>query len=139
MGKAYQLKVYELPLSAPQSRGKALVNVLPFAAHEGLSTLMHLPESEAYWENLHILFVTSSGNLRRNALSDFQNIRSSGKIAMKLEEGERLIAVQTCREDQDVLLTTRKGRSIRFEVGDVRCFAGRTSTGVRGVVGERES
>jgi DNA gyrase subunit A len=126
--------VYELPLSSPQSRGKSLVNVLPFGEQETLSTLMHLPEDPAIWQNLHILFVTSAGHVRRNALSDFQNIRSSGKIAMKLEEeGERLIAVQTCREDQDVLLTTRKGRSIRFEVADIRQFTGRTSTGVRGI------
>lgn len=134
LGKAYQLKVYNLPLATPQSRGKSLMNVLPFTQEETLSTLLPVPENSADWEKLHIMFVTSAGNVRRNALSDFENIRSSGKIAMKLEEqGERLIAVQTCREDQDVLLTTRKGRSIRFEVSDVRQFTGRTSTGVRGI------
>ena len=134
-GKAYQLKVYELPLGAPQNRGKPIISLLPtLETGETIATLLPVPEDSEAWENLHILFVTSSGNVRRNALSDFQNIRANGKIAMKLEEaGERLIAVQTCREDQDVLLTTRYGRAIRFEVQDVRQFSSRTSTGVRGV------
>ncbi|MGL4427086.1 MAG: DNA gyrase subunit A [Alphaproteobacteria bacterium] len=134
VGKAYQLKVYELPIGTPQGRGKPLLNILPLTQQETLSTLLPLPEDPEDWKGLDILFVTSAGNVRRNALSDFTNIRGNGKIAMKLEEaGERLIAVQVCREDQDVLLTTRHGRSIRFCVSDVRQFSGRTSTGVRGV------
>ena len=134
-GKAYQLKVYELPLGSPQTRGKPLISILDsLGKDESIATLLPVPENPAEWEHLHVIFVTSAGHVRRNALSDFQNIRANGKMAMKLEEaGERLIAVQTCRPDQDVLLTTRQGRAIRFEVEDVRQFTGRTSTGVRGV------
>ncbi len=134
-GKAFQLRVFELPLGSPQSRGKPIISLLPSLDQgETIATLLPVPEDPGAWENFHILFVTSAGNVRRNALSDFQNIRANGKIAMKLEEpGEILIAVQICREDQDVLLTTRQGRAIRFEVKDVRQFSGRTSTGVRGV------
>ncbi len=134
-GKAYQLKVYELPLGTPQNRGKPIVSLLSsLEKGETIATLLPVPEDPAEWENLHILFVTSAGHVRRNALSDFQNIRANGKIAMKLEEaGENLISVQTCQEDQDVLLTTRQGRAIRFEVREVRQFSGRTSTGVRGI------
>lgn len=134
-GKAYQLKVYELPLGTPQSRGKPIISLLSSLEEaETIATLLPVPEESDQWDSFHILFTTSAGNVRRNALSDFQHIRTNGKIAMKLEEsGERLIAVQMCREDQDVLLTTRFGRAIRFDVKDVRQFSSRTSTGVRGI------
>jgi len=133
-GVVYKLKVYRLPLGNPQSRGKAFVNLLPLEDGETISTVMPLSEDEATWGDLHVVFATSRGNVRRNKLSDFQNIRSNGLIAMKLEEeGERLIAVRTCSEDDDVLLATRGGKCIRFAVSDVRVFAGRTSTGVRGI------
>jgi DNA gyrase subunit A len=132
-GMAYQLKVYKLPLGTPQARGKPMVQLLPLEEGETISTLMPLPQDEAKWANLHVMFATSTGNVRRNALSDFTNIKANGKIAMKLEEGERLIAVRPCSEAEDVLLATKDGKCIRFPVSDVRVFSGRTSTGVRGI------
>ncbi|MDE1146305.1 MAG: DNA gyrase subunit A [Azospirillaceae bacterium] len=133
-GLVYKLKVWRLPLGQPQTRGKALVNLLPLEEGEVITTVMPMPEDEASWGDLNVLFVTSHGNARRNKLSDFTNIRANGLIAMKLEEeGELLIAARTCSEADDVLMATRLGRCIRFSVDDVRVFAGRTSTGVRGI------
>ncbi|SMH60501.1 DNA gyrase subunit A [Azospirillum agricola] len=133
-GMVYKLKVYRLPLGNPQARGKAFVNLLPLIDGETITTVLPLPEDEATWADLHVVFATSKGNVRRNRMSDFANIRSNGLIAMKLEEeGERLIAVRTCSETDDVLLATSGGKCIRFQVDDVRVFAGRTSTGVRGI------
>lgn len=133
-GMVYKLKVYRLPLGNPQARGKAFVNLLPLIDGETITTVLPLPEDEAAWADLHVVFATSRGNVRRNRMSDFANIRSNGLIAMKLEEeGERLIGVHTCSETDDILLATRGGKCIRFAVDDVRVFAGRTSTGVRGI------
>jgi len=132
-GMVYQLKVFRLPLGTPQARGKAMVNILPLKEGETITTLMPLPADEAKWESMHVMFATSLGNVRRNSLSDFLNIKANGKIAMKLDEGEKLIAVSTCSEEQDVLLSARGGKCIRFHVGEVRVFAGRSSTGVRGI------
>jgi DNA gyrase subunit A len=133
LGMVYKLKVYKLPLGNPQARGKALVNLLPLEQGETITTVMPLPENEASWEQLHVMFATSAGTVRRNLLSDFSNVRASGIIAMKLEEGDHLIAVRTCSEQDDILLATRAGKAIRFPVDDVRVFSGRTSVGVRGV------
>jgi len=133
LGRVYKLKVYKLPLGNPQARGKALVNLLPLEQGETITATLHLPEDEATWENLNVMFATSAGTVRRNQLSDFSNVRPSGIIAMKLEEGDKLIAVRTCTEKNDVLLASRAGKSIRFAVEDVRVFTGRTSVGVRGV------
>jgi DNA gyrase subunit A len=132
-GIVHKLKVYRLPLSSPQARGKAFVNLLPLEAGETISAIMPLPEDETSWSELYVMFATSGGTVRRNQLSDFANIRSNGLIAMKLEDTERLISVHTCTDDQDVLLATREGKCIRFGVPEVRVFAGRTSTGVRGI------
>lgn len=132
-GRVFGMKVYKLPLGTPQARGKAMVNLLPLEGGETISTIMPMPEDEALWDKMYILFSTSSGSVRRNALSDFTNIRANGKIAMKLEEGEKLIDVSSCDEANDVLLTTRKGRCIRFCLTDIREFVGRTSRGVRGI------
>ncbi len=132
-GIVYKMKVYRLPLGTPQARGKAMINLLPLDEGEIITTVMPLPEEEETWKDLHVMFATSSGTVRRNLLSDFTNIMANGKIAMKLDDGERLIAVQTCTEDHDVLLAARSGKCIRFPVTDVRVFAGRTSTGVRGL------
>jgi DNA gyrase subunit A len=133
-GIVHKLKVWRLPQGTPQTRGKALVNLLPLEEGETISTVMPMPEDEGTWGALQIVFATSKGGIRRNKLSDFQNIRANGLIAMKLEEeGESLIAVRTCGESDDVLLATRLGRCIRFDVADVRVFSGRTSTGVRGI------
>jgi DNA gyrase subunit A len=133
-GMVYELKVYRLPLGTPQARGKALVNLLPLEEGETISTVMPQPDDEARASELSVMFATQSGTVRRNALSDFTNIKANGKIAMKLDEGDRLIAVLPCSaEEHDVLLATRQGKSIRFPVADVRLFQGRTSTGVRGI------
>ncbi len=132
-GMVYKLKVYKLPLGTPAARGKALVNLLPLQAGETITTMMPLPEDESTWQNLFVGFATASGKVRRNALSDFTNIMASGKIAMKLDPGDRLVRVRTFSEDDDIVLFTRRGQCIRFSVGDVRVFVGRTSTGVRGV------
>lgn len=133
-GTAFQLRVYDLPLGSPNSRGKPMVGVLPLETGETLATLLPLPEDKTLWTDQNVVFVTAKGNVRRNALADFDNIRANGKIAMKLEEeGEALISVKLCHPEQDVLLTTRLGKAIRFSVQDVRQFVGRTSTGVRGM------
>ncbi len=133
LGRVYKLKVYKLPLGNPQARGKALVNLLPLEQGETITTVMHLPEDETAWDKLNVMFATSAGTVRRNQLSDFSNVRPSGIIAMKLEEGDHLISVQTCTDQNDVMLATRQGKAIRFGVEDVRVFTGRTSVGVRGV------
>jgi len=133
LGKVYKLKVYKLPLGTPQARGKALVNLLPLEQGETITTTLHLPEDEGSWESLNVVFATAAGTVRRNKLSDFSNVRANGLIAMKLEEGDSLIAVRTCMGEDDVLLATKLGKAIRFPVEDVRVFAGRTSTGVRGI------
>ncbi len=132
-GMVHRLKVYRLPVGTPTSRGKAFVNLLPLTGGETISAVLPLPEDEAEWDRLFVMFATSGGTVRRNQLSDFANIRANGLIAMKLDEGERLIAVHTCGDEQDVLLATRDGKCIRFQVPEVRVFAGRTSTGVRGI------
>ena len=133
LGRVYKLKVYKLPLGNPQARGKALVNLLPLEQGETITTVMHLPEDEATWDQLNVMFATAAGTVRRNQLSDFSNVRPSGIIAMKLEDSDKLISVQTCSGHDDVLLATRQGKSIRFAVDDVRVFTGRVSVGVRGI------
>ncbi|MBO6781808.1 MAG: DNA gyrase subunit A [Alphaproteobacteria bacterium] len=132
-GMVYKEKVYKLPVGTPQGRGKALVNLLPLDEGEVITTMMPLPENEADAENLFVMFATASGNVRRNSLADFVQVKSNGKIAMKLDEGDRLIGVQTCEDTDHVLLATANAKSIRFEVSDVRVFSGRNSTGVRGI------
>ncbi len=138
VGKAYRLKTYKLPLGNPQARGKAMVNLLPLDQGETISTVMPLPEDEATWGEMQIMFATAKGKVRRNLLSDFADIRANGKIAMKFEDedaDDRLIAVQTCAPGDDILLATRNGKCIRFMINDetVRVFSGRNSTGVRGM------
>ena len=132
-GQVYKEKVWRLPLAAPQARGKALVNMLPLTQGERITSIMALPEDEALWESLDVMFATTGGTVRRNKLSDFTSVNRAGKIAMKLDEGEGIVDVQICAEDQDVLLTTTKGQCIRFKVDEVRVFKGRDSMGVRGV------
>ena len=132
-GKVYKLKIWRLPLATPTSRGKAFINLLPIEPGETITSILPLPEDEATWDRYDLMFATRSGNARRNKLSDFVNVNRAGKIAMKLDEGDSIIGVSLCTPAQDVLLTTALGRCIRFDVGDVRVFAGRDSTGVRGV------
>jgi len=132
-GLAYMMKVYRLPQGSPQSRGKALVNLLPLSEDETITAILPLPEDEGVWEQHNILFVTSTGKVRRNKLSDFRNIRANGLIAMKLDESEHLVSVRLAQPDDTLLLTSAQGKGIRFPVDDIRVFSGRTSTGVRGI------
>jgi DNA gyrase subunit A len=135
-GIVYKLKVWRLPSGTPQQRGKAFVNLLPLGEGETISAVMPMPEDEASWSTLHVMFATARGGVRRNELSDFVNVNQTGKIAMKFEgddAGDRLIGVSVCSEDQDVLLATRQGRAMRFPVATVRVFQSRASTGVRGI------
>ncbi|MFT8777445.1 MAG: DNA gyrase subunit A [Gluconacetobacter liquefaciens] len=134
-GKAYREKVWRLPEASPTAKGRALINLLPDLGGDSITAVLPLPQDETLWENLHLVFATASGTVRRNRLSDFRNIRASGLIAMKLDDGDRLIGVATCREGQDVFLATRKARCIRFQITDdtLRVFAGRDSSGVRGI------
>jgi DNA gyrase subunit A len=132
-GKAYTQKVWRLPLAAPQARGKAMVNIIPIAADERITSIITLPEDEAARAKMNIMFATTGGTVRRNALTDFVDIRRSGIIAMKLEEGDEIAHVALCTEQEDVLLSTVEGQCIRFPVSDVRVFSGRNSIGVRGI------
>jgi DNA gyrase subunit A len=132
-GMVYQLKCYKLPEAAPQSLGKAMVNLLPIETDETINTVMPMPGDESSWSSLNVMFSTASGNVRRNHLSDFTNIKRNGKIAMKLGEGDELVGVQPCNDDDDVLMATRNGKAIRFAASAVRVFRGRDSTGVRGI------
>ena len=132
-GQVYKEKVWRLPLATPQSRGKALINLLPLENGERITTIMPLPEDEASWEAHDVMFATTRGTVRRNKLSDFAQVNRAGKLAMRLDEGERIVDVQICSDKDDVLLTTARGQCIRFAVDDVRVFKGRDSMGVRGV------
>jgi DNA gyrase subunit A len=132
-GQVYKEKVWRLPQAAPQARGKALINILPLEQGENINTIMPLPEDESTWDKLDVMFATTRGTVRRNKLSDFADVRRSGIIAMKLDEGDAIVDVQICTENDDVLLTSAAGQCIRFAVNDVRVFQGRTSMGVRGI------
>jgi DNA gyrase subunit A len=135
LGMVYKLKVYKLPLGTPQSRGRAFVNILNLSEGETISVVLPLPDEEK-WAKLQLMLATKSGGVRRNSLADFVNVKPSGKIAMKFEgedKDDRLVGAQVCDEKNDVLLAARNGKCIRFEVGDVRVFASRASTGVRGM------
>ncbi|MBL6605095.1 MAG: DNA gyrase subunit A [Alphaproteobacteria bacterium] len=132
-GIVYQLKCYKLPVASPQALGKAMVNMLPIAPEETIQTVMPMPQDEASWEKLNILFATAKGNIRRNLLSDFTNIMRNGKIAMKLDEDDSLIGVLPCQDADNVLLASRNGKAIRFAIDEVRVFKGRGSVGVRGM------
>jgi DNA gyrase subunit A len=133
-GKVYRLKVWRLPVGAPTARGKAFVNLFPIEPGETMTSIVALPEDEVEWAGFDVMFATRSGHVRRNRLSDFAQINRNGKIAMKLDEGDSIVGVALCRaEENDILLTTALGRCIRFAVDDVRVFAGRDSTGVRGI------
>lgn len=132
-GIVYKLKVWRLPVSSPQGRGKAMVNILPLSQGEKITTIMPLPDDESGLENLFVMFATSKGNVRRNELSDFTNIQANGKIAMKPDEDERIVNVAICTENDDVLLASQNGKAIRFSTTNVRVFKSRASTGVRGM------
>ena len=133
-GMVYKLKVWRLPEGTPQARGRAMMNLLPLSQGEVITNVLGLPDDEDSWSSLNVMFATRSGGVRRNNLSDFVDVRANGKIAMKLDDpNDGIIGVAICTPDDDVLLTSRNGKTIRFPVGDVRVFKGRASTGVRGI------
>jgi len=134
-GKAFREKVWRLPEATTTAKGRALINLLPELGTDEITAVLPLPQDETLWENLHLVFATASGGVRRNRLADFRNVRAAGLIAMKLDEGDRLIGVATCRDGDDVFLATRLGRCIRFQITDetLRVFSGRDSAGVRGI------
>ncbi len=134
LGQVYKIKVWKLPLGSPTSKGKAVINLLPLQQDEKIATILPLPENEETWADLHVMFATAKGNVRRNRLSDFSNVMANGKIAIRFsDEDDKLIGVDICTEDDDVMLAAKGGRAIRFRSTDVRLFVGRTSTGVRGM------
>jgi DNA gyrase subunit A len=132
-GMVYKTKAWRLPLGAPNTKGKALINLLPLEQGETVTSIMALPEDESTWSELNVMFATKRGTVRRNKLSDFVQVNRNGKIAMKLDEEDRIVGVRLCTENDDVFLVSDRGRAIRFPVTDVRVFAGRNSVGVRGI------
>jgi DNA gyrase subunit A len=132
-GLAYRIKAYKIPEGTASSKGKSIFNILPLKSHHSISSIMPLPEDENEWKKLKVIFVTSKGNVRKNSLEDFVNINVSGKIAMKLEEDDKIIGVKICRDDQDILLSTKHGKCIRFMSKKLRLFKGRSSKGIRGI------
>ncbi|GIK50632.1 MAG: DNA gyrase subunit A [Hyphomonadaceae bacterium] len=132
-GMVYKIKAWRIPAGDPRTKGRALVNLLPLEQGETITSVMALPEDERDWDKLDVMFATRSGHVRRNKLSDFVQVNRNGKIAMKPDEGDGIVGVQICTEDDDVLLTTANGMCVRFRATDVRVFKGRDSTGVRGV------
>ena len=132
-GLVYKIKAYKIPEGTAASKGKSIFNLLPLKNHHNISSIMPLPEDENEWKNLQIIFVTSKGNIRKNSLEDFININASGKIAMKLSNDDKIIGVKICREDQDILLSTKYGKCIRFMSKKLRLFKGRSSKGIRGM------
>lgn len=133
MGQVYSLKLYKLPLGNPQSKGRPIVNLLPLKEREVITNIMPMPENQEEWDNMHIMFATSKGNIRRNDLSDFKKIQVNGKIAIRLDEDDSLVNVMACSEDDHILLASRQGKALRFPVNAVRVFRSRTSDGVKGM------
>ena len=129
----YRLKTWRLPIGNPTSRGKAMINLLPLAQGERITTIMPMPEDPATWATMNIMFATRSGDVRRNELTEFETINKGGKIAMKLEDGDMIAGVEICTDADDIMLTTKLGQCIRFAVADLRVFQSRGSTGVRGI------
>ena len=132
-GQVYSLKLYKLPLGNPQSKGRPIVNILPLQGGETITNVMPMPENQDEWDNMHIMFATAKGNIRRNDLSDFKKIQSNGKIAIRMDDDDSLINVMACSEDDHVLLASKMGKAIRFPVNAIRVFKSRTSDGVRGM------
>ncbi len=132
-GLVYKIKAYKIPEGTSASKGKSIFNILPLKSHHSISSIMPLPEDENEWKNLKIVFVTSKGNIRKNSLEDFVNINASGKIAMKLSDNDKIIGVKICKEDQDILLSSKYGKCIRFKSNKLRLFKGRSSKGIRGM------
>ena len=132
-GLVYKIKAHRIPEGTAASKGKSIFNLLPLKSHHSISSIMPLPEDENEWKRLLIIFVTANGNVRKNTLEDFISINANGKIAMKLEENDKIIGVKICSEDQDIMLSTKKGKCIRFMSKKLRLFKGRSSKGIRGI------
>ena len=132
-GLVYKLKAWKIPQGTSNSKGKTLFNLLPLKNHHSISSIMPLPENENEWKKLFVVFATAKGKVRKNSLEDFSNIQSTGKIAMKLDEDDKIIGVKICRDDQDIILSTQLGKCIRFMSKKLRIFKGRSSKGIRGI------
>ena len=132
-GLVYKLKAWKIPQGTSNSKGKTLFNLLPLKSHHSISSIMPLPEHENEWKKMHVIFVTSKGKVRKNTLEDFANIQTTGKIAMKLDADDRIIAVKICSDDQDIILSTKLGKCIRFMSKKLRIFKGRSSKGIKGI------
>ena len=132
-GIAYKLKAWKIPKGTLSSKGKSLFNLLPLKNTQSITSTMILPENENEWKKMLVIFITENGKVRKNSLEDFANINVSGKIAMKLDQDDKIIAVEKCREDQDIVLGTRFGKCIRFMSKKLRLFKGRSSKGIRGI------
>ena len=132
-GLAFKIKAWKIPEGSASSKGKSLFNILPLKNHQTISSIMPLPEDESLWKNLLVVFVTANGNVRKNSLEDFSNINANGKIAMKLETNDKIVGVRICRDDQDIMLSTKNGKCIRFMAKKLRLFKGRSSKGIRGI------
>ena len=139
-GLVYKIKAWKIPEGSASSRGKSLFNILPLKNHQSISSIMPFPENQSEWKNLQIVFATAKGKIRKNSLEDFSSINTSGKIAMKLDSDDKIIGVKICKEDQDVILSTKLGKCIRFESKKLRVFKGRSSKGIKGInLGEKDS
>ena len=132
-GLVYKIKAHKIPEGTAASKGKSIFNLLPLKSHHSISSIMPLPEDETEWKNLTVVFATSKGNIRKNSLEDFSSINNSGKIAMKLDPDDKIIGVKICKDDQDILLSTRFGKCIRFKSKKLRLFKGRSSKGIKGI------
>ena len=132
-GLVYKIKAHKIPEGTVASKGKSIFNILPLKSHHSISSIMPLPEDESEWKSLMVIFVTAKGNVRKNTLEDFTNINNSGKIAMKLDQDDKIIDVKICRDDQDILLSTQFGKCIRFKSKKLRLFKGRSSKGIKGI------
>jgi len=132
-GLTYKIKAHKIPEGSSASKGKSIFNILPLKSHHAISSIMPLPEDETEWKNMMVIFATSKGNVRKNTLEDFSNINTNGKIAMKLDQDDKIIGVKICKDDQDIMLSTRSGKCIRFKSKKLRLFKGRSSKGIKGI------
>ena len=132
-GLVYKIKAWKIPEGSTTSKGKSLFNILPLKSHQSISSIMPFPEDENDWKNLQIVFATAKGKVRKNNLEDFSSINAAGKIAMKLDMNDKIVGVEICKEDQDIMLSTKNGKCIRFESKKLRVFKGRSSKGIKGI------
>jgi DNA gyrase subunit A len=132
-GLVYKLKAWKIPEGTSASKGKSLFNILPLKNHQSISSIMPFPDEQSELKNMHIVFATSKGKIRKNSLEDFSSINTSGKIAMKLDNDDKIIGVKICKDDQDIILSTKLGKCIRFQSKKLRIFKGRSSKGIRGI------